>query len=143
LGYGYATALGVMAGNMDKRVIQVSGDGGIMFNIQELSTAVQYQLPLVTIIFNDNRYTNVQRQQKEWFDGRVICSDLHNPDFVKLAESFGAAGFAANDPESLRTAIRQAFEQKGPAIIEVTVEEFFPAPWPFLMMPQNRKAVCE
>ena len=91
LGYGYATALGVMAGNMDKRVIQVSGDGGIMFNIQELSTAVQYQLPLVTIIFNDNRYTNVQRQQKEWFDGRVICSDLHNPDFVKLAESFGAA----------------------------------------------------
>lgn len=143
LGYGYATALGVMAGNMDKRVIQVSGDGGIMFNIQELSTAVQYQLPLVTIIFNDNRYTNVQRQQKEWFDGRVICSDLHNPDFVKLAESFGAAGFAAKDPESLRTAIRQAFEQKGPAIIEVTVEEFFPAPWPFLMMPQNRQAVCE
>jgi acetolactate synthase-1/2/3 large subunit len=143
LGYGYATALGVMAGNMDKRVIQVSGDGGIMFNIQELSTAVQYQLPLVTIIFNDNRYTNVQRQQKEWFDGRVICSDLHNPDFVKLAESFGAAGFAAHDPESLRTAIRQAFEEKGPSIIEVKVEEFFPAPWPFLMMPQNRKEVCE
>jgi acetolactate synthase-1/2/3 large subunit len=143
LGYGYATALGVMAGNMDKRVIQVSGDGGIMFNIQELSTAVQYQLPLVTIIFNDSRYTNVQRQQKEWFDGRVICSDLHNPDFVKLAESFGAAGFAAHDPESLRTAIRQAFEQKGPAIIEVKIEEFFPAPWPFLMMPQNRKEVCE
>ena len=143
LGYGYATALGVMAGNMDKKVIQISGDGGIMFNIQELSTAVQYQLPLVTIIFNDNRYTNVQRQQKEWFDGRVICSDLRNPDFVKLAESFGAAGFAADDPESLRTAIRQAFEEQGPSIIEVKVEEFFPAPWPFLMMPQNRKGVCQ
>ena len=108
LGYGYATALGVMAGNMDKKVVQVSGDGGIMFNIQELCTAVQYQLPLVTIIFNDNRYTNVQRQQKEWFEGRVVCSDLHNPDFVKLAESFGAAGFKAHDPESLRSAIRQA-----------------------------------
>ena len=142
LGYGYATALGVMAGNMDKKVIQVSGDGGIMFNIQELCTAVQYQLPLVTIIFNDKRYTNVQRQQKEWFDGRVICSDLHNPDFVKLAESFGAAGFAAHDPESLRGAIRQAFDQPGPAIIEVSVDEFFPPPWPFLMMPQNRKEVC-
>jgi acetolactate synthase-1/2/3 large subunit len=143
LGYGYATALGVMAGNMDKKVIQVSGDGGIMFNIQELCTAVQYQLPLVTIIFNDKRYTNVQRQQKEWFDGRVVCSDLHNPDFVKLAESFGAAGFNASDPESLRTAIRQAFELSGPAIIEVAVDEFFPAPWPFLMMPQNRREVCE
>lgn len=142
LGYGYATALGVMAGNMDKRVIQVSGDGGIMFNIQELSTAVQYKLPLVTIIFNDSRFSNVQRQQKEWFDGRVICSDLHNPDFVKLAESFGAAGFPAHDPESLREAIRLAFEETGPSIIEVKVDEFFPAPWPFLMMPQNRKEVC-
>ncbi len=143
LGYGYATALGVMAGNMDKRVIQISGDGGIMFTIQELSTAVQYQLPLVTIIFNDNRYTNVQRQQQEWFDGRVICSDLHNPDFVKLAESFGAAGFHAHDPESLRCAIRYAFEESGPSIIEVKVDEFFPAPWPFLMMPQNRRELCE
>lgn len=143
LGFGYATALGVMAGNMDKRVIQISGDGGIMFNIQEISTAVQYQLPLVTIIFNDSRFTNVQRQQKEWFDGRVICSDLHNPDFVKLAESFGAAGFAAHDAESLRAVIRLAFQEKGPSIIEVKVEEFFPPPWPFLMMPQNRKEVCE
>ncbi len=143
LGYGYATALGVMAGNMDKRVIQVSGDGGFMFNVQELATAVQYQLPLVTIIFNDKRFTNVQRQQKEWFDGRVICSDLHNPDFVKMAESFGAAGFAAKGPESLRVAIQKAFNEKGPSIIEVAVDEFFPAPWPFLMMPQNRKSVCK
>ncbi len=139
LGYGYATALGVMAGNMDKKVIQISGDGGFMFTVQELATAVQYQLPLVSIIFNDNRFTNVQRQQKEWFDGRVICSDLHNPDFVKMAESFGAAGFSAQDPESLRVAIQAAFKEKGPSIIEVTVDEFFPAPWPFLMMPQNRK----
>jgi acetolactate synthase-1/2/3 large subunit len=143
LGYGYATALGVMAGNMDKKVIQVSGDGGIMFNIQELATAVQYRLPLVTVIFNDRRYTNVQRQQNEWFDGRVICSDLHNPDFVKLAESFGAAGFRAVDPESLRTAIRQAFDEPGPSLIEVTVEEFYPPPWPFLMLPQNRRQVCK
>ena len=142
LGYGYATALGVVAGNPGKRVIQISGDGGIMFNIQELATAVQYQLPLVTIIFNDNRYTNVQRQQKEWFDGRLVCSDLHNPDFVKLAESFGAAGFKARDPESMRSAIHQAFKESGPSIIEVEIEEFFPAPWPFLMLPQNRKAVC-
>ncbi len=143
LGYGYATALGVVAGNPDKRVIQVSGDGGIMFTIQELATAVQYQLPLVTIIFNDHRYTNVQRQQKEWFDGRVICSDLHNPDFVKLAESFGATGIKAHDPESVRSAIKLAFTIDGPVIIEVELEEFFPAPWPFLMLPQNRREVCQ
>lgn len=142
LGFGYATALGVVVGNPDKKVIQISGDGGIMFNVQELATAVQYQLPLVTIIFNDSRFTNVQRQQKEWFGGRIICSDLHNPDFVKMAESFGAEGFGAHDPESMRTAIRQAFEEKGPSIIEVKVDEFFPAPWPFLMMPQNRRHLC-
>tara|TARA_B110001452_G_scaffold17140_1_gene13942 strand:+ start:8633 stop:10276 length:1644 start_codon:yes stop_codon:yes gene_type:complete len=143
LGYGYATALGVMAGNMDKRVIQVSGDGGFMFTVQELATAVQYQLPLITIIFNDHRFTNVQRQQIEWFDGRVISSDLHNPDFVKMAESFGAAGFSASDPESLRVAIQEAYKEKGPSIIEVEITDFFPAPWPFLMMPQNRKQVCK
>ena len=73
----------------------------------------------------------------------MICSDLHNPDFVALAKSFGAAGFLAHDPETLREAIRLAFAETGPSIIEVTVEEFFPPPWPFLMMPQNRKAVCE
>ncbi|MEQ8690259.1 MAG: thiamine pyrophosphate-binding protein [Pseudomonadales bacterium] len=142
LGYGFATALGVVAGNPGKRVIQVSGDGGFMFNVQELSTAVQYQLPLVTVIFNDSRFTNVQRQQVEWFDGRVTCSDLHNPDFVALAESFGAVGLRADSPESVRSCIRQAFEESGPVIIEVKVDEFFPAPWPFLMMPQNRDAVC-
>ena len=143
LGFGFATALGVVAGNRDKKVIQVSGDGGFMFNVQELSTAVQYKLPLVTIIFDDGRFTNVQRQQKEWFEGRVICSDLHNPDFVALAKSFGAAGYHASDPESVRNAIRQAFAQDGPAIISVDVQEFFPPPWPFLMLPQNRKAVCK
>ena len=142
LGYGFATALGVVAGNPDKKVIQVSGDGGFMFNVQELATAVQYQLPLITIIFNDKRFTNVQRQQKEWFDGRVICSDLHNPDFVAMAKSFGAVGLAANDPESVRTAIRSAFNEQGPVLIEVDVTDFFPAPWKFIMMPQNRKGVC-
>ncbi|MEM9530959.1 MAG: thiamine pyrophosphate-dependent enzyme [Pseudomonadota bacterium] len=142
LGYGYATALGVVAGNPGRKVIQISGDGGIMFNIQELATAVQYELPLVTIIFNDRRYTNVQRQQKEWFDGRVICSDLHNPDFVALARSFGADGYLTRDPQSLRAAIESAFARPGPSLIEVAVDEFFPAPWPFLMMPQNRRSLC-
>ena len=142
LGYGYATALGVVVGNPNKKVIQVSGDGGFMFNVQELATAVQYQLPLVTIIFNDRRFTNVQRQQKEWFDGRVICSDLHNPDFVALARSFGAVGLPVKDPDSLRVAIRNAFKEPGPVLIEVDVTEFFPAPWPFIMMPQNRRQLC-
>ncbi len=142
LGYGFATALGVVAAHPDKKVVQVSGDGGFMFNVQELSTAVQYKLPITTIIFNDHRFTNVQRQQKEWFGGRVLCSDLHNPDFVKLAESFGAMGERVENPELLKGAIERAFQQDGPAIIEVSVDEFFPAPWQFIMLPQTRKQVC-
>ena len=142
LGYGFATALGVVAAHPDKKVIQISGDGGFMFNVQELASAVQYQLPITTVIFNDNRFTNVQRQQNEWFDGRIIASDLHNPDFVKLAESFGAMGIRVDGPEKLQGAIEKAFAQNGPAIIEVTVDEFFPAPWRFIMMPQTRERVC-
>jgi len=143
LGYGFATALGVCVANPDKQVLQISGDGGFMFNVPELATAVQYNIPLTTVIFNDNRYTNVQRQQLEWFDGRVNCSDLHNPDFVMLAESFGATGITVKDPQSLRAALRKAFDTDGPVIIEVQLNEFFPAPWPFLMLPKNRLRVCE
>jgi acetolactate synthase-1/2/3 large subunit len=142
LGFGFATGLGVAAGNPGKKVVQISGDGGFMFNVQELSTAAEYQLDLVTIIFNDNKFGNVQRQQDEWFGGRRLCSDLHNPDFVKLAEVFGVTGLRANDPAELRIALEQGFSTSGPVIIEVPVAERMPSPWRFIMMPQNRKAVC-
>lgn len=142
LGYGFATALGVAAAHPDKAVVQVSGDGGFMFTMQELSTAVHYQLNLVTIIFNDNTFTNVQRQQDEWFDGRRICSDLTNPDFVKMAESFGAGAYRVNSPTELAEILPAAFGEKGPTIIEVTITERMPSPWQFILMEQNRQALC-
>ena len=142
LGYGYATALGVAVANPGKKVVQVSGDGGFMFNVQELSTAVQNNLDVVTVIFNDHKFTNVQRQQDEWFDGRRICSDLHNPDFVRLAESFGATGLHADSPATLKSALQTAFDGGGPVIIEVTVNERMPSPWKYIMMPQNREQLC-
>ncbi|MGI9228405.1 MAG: thiamine pyrophosphate-dependent enzyme [Gammaproteobacteria bacterium] len=142
LGYGFATALGVAVANPGKKVIQISGDGGFMFNVQELCTAVQYQIPVVTVIFNDNTYGNVQRQQDDWFGGRRICSDLHNPDFAKLAEVFGATGMTADNPASLKTALEKALSLNGPVLIEVPVTTRMPSPWPYIMLPQNRKAVC-
>jgi len=142
LGYGFATALGVAAAHPDKGVVQVTGDGGFMFTMQELSTAVHYQLNLVTIIFNDNKFTNVQRQQDEWFEGRRICSDLTNPDFVKMAESFGATAYRVTSPAELAKVLPQALVQKGPKIIEVTISERMPTPWQFILMPQNRKSLC-
>lgn len=142
LGYGYATALGVAAAHPDKAIIQVSGDGGFMFNVQELSTAVHYKLNLVTIIFNNKTFGNVQRQQDEWFDGRRICSDLTNPDFVRMAESFGAAAYRVGSPADLAKTLPLAMAEKGPSIIEVSVTERMPSPWPYILMKQNRKYLC-
>jgi acetolactate synthase-1/2/3 large subunit len=142
LGFGFATALGVAAAHRDKAVIQVSGDGGFMFNVQELATAVHYGLNLVTIVFNDNTFTNVQRQQDEWFEGRRIGSDLTNPDFVKLAESFGASAHRVTTPKALEAVLPRALGEKGPTLIEVTLDTRMPTPWPFILMPQNRRSLC-
>ncbi len=138
LGYGYATALGVKVAHPDKAVISITGDGGFLFTATELATAVQYGISLVTIIFNNNKFGNVQRQQKEWFGGRIISSDLHNPDFVKFAESFGAAAYRTNSPEGLRSLIRKGLDNKGPTIIEVEISEDMASPWEFILTPSVR-----
>ena len=139
LGYGFATALGVAAAHPDKKVISVNGDGGFMYTMPELASAVHHNLDIVAIVFADGHYGNVRRQQKLEHDGKVIASDLTNPDFVKLAESFGALGLRADGPEGLRAALKQASKQRGPAIIEVPVGEFT-EPWPFIRPPSSRPA---
>ncbi|MBI5876039.1 MAG: acetolactate synthase [Chloroflexi bacterium] len=121
LGYGFQTAIGVKVARPDVPVISVSGDGGFMFGVQELATAVQQRIPLVAIVYNNNQYGNVQMMQKSMHGGRVIATDLHNPDFVKLAESFGALGLRATNPEELRGAIRKGFAQSGPTLIDVPI----------------------
>jgi len=141
LGWGMATAIGVQMAQPDQRVVALAGDGGFMFNVQELAVAVQHELPLVTIVFNDGAYGNVRRIQKEMFGNRLIATDLTNPDFVKLAESFGAMGLPATSPETLRTALRQAFDYKGPSVIEVRCGEM-PSPWEFMLLPGVRGNGC-
>lgn len=133
LGYGYATALGVKAANPDKTVISISGDGGFLFTATELATAVEYGIKLITVVFNDNRYANVYRQQKEWYDGRFIAADLHNPDFVKFAESFGANAMRVGNPDELRKALETALTLDGPTIIEAHQERNLPAPWQYIL----------
>lgn len=121
LGYGFPTALGVKAAKPDVPVISVTGDGGFLFGVQELATAVQHQLGLVTIVFNNNQYGNVQAMQRELYGNRVIASDLHNPDFPKLAEAFGAAGYRSTTPSDLNETLARAIKAGGPALIEVPV----------------------
>lgn len=124
LGYSFPTALGAKVGNPDKMVVCVVGDGGFMFNVQEMATAVLHKINLVTILFNDEAFGNVRRTQKEIYNGRIIGSELKNPDFMKLAESFGVPGLRADSPEELGSALREAFEADAPALIEVKCREF-------------------
>jgi acetolactate synthase-1/2/3 large subunit len=121
LGYGFPTGLGVKVAKSDVPVISVAGDGGFMFGVQELATAVQHRIGLITIVFNNNQYGNVQQMQKNLYGNRVIATNLHNPDFVKLAESFGAQGLRATSPAELRQAIQQGLQTDLPTVIEVPV----------------------
>ena len=133
LGSGFPSALGAKAAFPDRAVVSVTGDGGFLFAATELATAVQYGLNVVTLVFNNNAYGNVRRDQIEGFEGRVIASDLVNPDFVKFAESFGVKGLRATTPEELKRALAQALEADAPVLIEIPVPTGAEAsPWRFL-----------
>ena len=121
LGYVYPTALGAKVAQPDKAVVAISGDGGFLYNSQELATAVKYGINAVVIVFNDNAYGNVLRDQKLDYNGRTIGADLHNPDFVKLAEAYGARGLRARDASELEATLREALSVEAPALIEVPV----------------------
>ena len=139
LGWGIATALGARHALGDAPVVALSGDGGFMFNVQELSTAVRHRIPIVVILFNDGAYGNVRNMQRVEHGNRVIGSDLANPDFLRLADSFGIGGYRAKDPDGLRKALATALGKNEPALIEVPVGEL-PDPWQFIDMPKVRGA---
>jgi acetolactate synthase I/II/III large subunit len=140
LGWGFATALGAQNARRDVPVVAISGDGGFMFTANELSTAVRHRIPLVAIVFADGAFGNVRRIQEERYGNRLIASDLANPDFIRFAESFGAAAERAADPDALRTALRRGLARRdGPTLIEVPVGPM-PSPWEFIHMPKARGA---
>ena len=131
LGWGVATALGAKAARPDVPVLCIAGDGGFMFNVQELASAVRHRLAVTFVVFNDNAYGNVRRSQVQDYGNRVIASDLTNPDFMKLADSFGIMGLRATSPDALRQALRKALASNEPALIEVPVGEM---PNPFSLL---------
>jgi len=137
LGWGYATALGVQHARPDVPVLSINGDGGFLYTGNELATAMRHRIPLVAVVFVDGAFGNVRRIQQEQFGNRVIASDLANPDFVKYAESFGAAGRRARGPQELAAALKAAFAAGEPTLIEVPVGPL-PSPWEFIHMPPVR-----
>ena len=137
LGHAYPSALGAKVARPERAVVALAGDGGFMYNVQELATAVLHGINVVALVFNDGAYGNVRRMQRELYGNRVIASDLVNPDFVRLADSFGVFARSAEDPDGLRDALEQALARDVPALIEVKVGEF-PDPWRQIVLPRVR-----
>jgi acetolactate synthase-1/2/3 large subunit len=135
LGFGFPTALGAKVANPDKAVVSVTGDGGFMFGVQELATAAQYGIALVTIVFNNHSFANVVRDQETQYGGRIIGSRLKNPDFVRLAGSFGVAAKRVRRPRELQRVLEQQLASAQPSLIEVSLAPGAEAsPWPFIHM---------
>jgi acetolactate synthase-1/2/3 large subunit len=137
LGWGYATALGAQHARPEVPVVSINGDGGFLYTANELASAMRHNIPLIAIVFADGAFGNVRRIQEEQFGNRLIGCDLVNPDFVRYAESFGAAGRRARDAGELRLALREAIARREPTLIEVPVGAF-PSPWEFILMPRVR-----
>ena len=128
LGWGFPTALGAKVAFPGRAVLSITGDSGFLFCANELATAVQHAINTVTVVFNDGAFGNVRRMQKELHNERIISTDLVNPDFVSLAESFGAKGVRVHSPAELRDALTEAFAADLPVVIDVPVGEM-PGPW--------------
>ena len=137
LGWAFGAALGAQAACPERAVVSISGDGGFMYQAQELATAVRHDLPLVAIVFDDGAFGNVRRIQAEQYGNRLIACDLANPDFVKYGESFGVATHLARDAAQLERALGDALAARRPALIHVPVGEM-PSPWDMLAGPRVR-----
>jgi len=132
LGYGFPTALGAKCAFPGRAVLSINGDGGIGWALPELATARKYGIGLVTVVFNDQAYGNVRRSQVEQFGGRLLGTDLVNPDFVELADSFGVRGARATTPAELQGLLSEVLGANAePVLVDVPVG---PMPNPFRRM---------
>ncbi len=123
MGYGLPAAIGAQIAKPDKTVVDIAGDGSIQMNSQELATAVQYGLPVKIVILN-NRYLGMVRQWQELFyDKRYSCTDMeHAPDFVKLAQAYGADGFRAQTPEEVVPVLAAGLASPRAAVMDFVVD---------------------
>ncbi|HIC42725.1 MAG TPA: biosynthetic-type acetolactate synthase large subunit, partial [Sulfurimonas sp.] len=122
MGFGFPAALGVKRGCPDKVSINITGDGSILMNIQELMTAVEFKLPVINVILNNNYLGMVRQWQTLFYDKRHSSTDLSiQPDFVMLAQAFGGIGYRVKTKEEFDAAIKDAVEKNVVALIDVTV----------------------
>lgn len=124
MGYGFPAAIGAQVAFPNKLVIDIAGDGSIQMNIQEMATAVSYNVPVKIVILN-NSYLGMVRQWQELFYNKNYCATcMHaNPDFVKLAEAYGATGFRVTRASDVEDVLKRAFAAPGPVIVDVVIAQ--------------------
>ncbi|MGD8763088.1 MAG: thiamine pyrophosphate-dependent enzyme, partial [Desulfobacteraceae bacterium] len=123
LGYAFPAALGAKAAHPDRPVVCFTGDGGFMMGSPELSTAVKYGMNVVTIVINDRSLSGIKGSQQKYYEGRIIDVDLHNPDFVEFAKSFGAYGRRVDDLCEFKSIFEEALSLDCPSLIEVPMAD--------------------
>ncbi len=122
MGYGLPAGIGAHFAAPDRQVVVISGDGSIQMNIQELSAAVQYNVPVKVVILNNHYLGMVRQWQEKFYEERYSHSYMDAmPDFVKLAEAYGAKGFRAEKSSELSATLRAAFAEAGPVLVEVVI----------------------
>ncbi|HZK18183.1 MAG TPA: biosynthetic-type acetolactate synthase large subunit, partial [Clostridia bacterium] len=122
MGYGFPAAIGVQVACPDEVVFDIAGDGSIQMNIQELATAVQYNLPVKVAILNNGYLGMVRQWQEIFYDRRYSYTELSNPDFVKIAEAYGATGIKIERADEVVPAIEKALQTDGPVFMDFHIE---------------------
>ncbi|MBI2863362.1 MAG: thiamine pyrophosphate-binding protein [Chloroflexi bacterium] len=122
LGFGFPIALGAKVGAPDRKVLAICGDGGFQFCLQELATAVQFGIDVTVLVFNDRRWGVLRDLQDNYFGGRHYMVDLVNPDFVKLAEAYGAVGLRVNDLSEFSSVVGQALSAGKVTVVDIPME---------------------
>lgn len=122
LGFALPAAIGAAIGRPDRKVVALCGDGGFLYTSQELATAVQEQVDVVAIVFNDNAYGALKQFQDRHHGGRQIGVELRNPDFAKLADAYGANGIKLRASRDLGSALTDALGRRGPSVIECPLD---------------------
>ena len=124
MGFGLPAAIGAQIAQPDKTVVDVAGDGSIQMNIQEMATAVQYCLPVKIVILNNGYLGMVRQWQELFYDKHYACTRMtHTPDFVKLADAFGAAGLRADRPDQVEPILSEGLAIPGPVIMDFRVAQ--------------------
>lgn len=124
MGFGYGAALGAQVAFQDRTVVHITGDGSFHMNLNEICTAVSYNLPVITIIMNNRVLGNVRQWQTMFYGSRYSQTDPHRKtDYVKLADAFGARGFRVSNIAELRDALREAMKRTGPVLIDAQIDK--------------------